>query len=185
MSDQNRDQDTSEYETLGTMLQRIRVEQGIELEELAGETRISLSNLRAMEQDNFLSLPADAFARGFYAQYAGILNLEPDEVVGRFLMERGTMSRSDSIYMSPPPGKLSSEVSNLARPSGVSVMSTIGYILLLISVIIAGICWYLSINPATYLSEKLRGVEQTEQTQLSSHQQPSPPSLENEQKPGE
>ena len=183
MSEQKPDQDTTEYETLGAMLQRVRVEQGIELEELSGETRISLSNLKAIEQDDFLSLPADAFAKGFYAQYAEILNLEPDEVVGRFLMERGTINRSDTTQITPPPGKLSSEVSSLARPSGVSIMSTIGYILLLITVIIGGICWYLSINPATYLSEKLRGVEQTEMSE--EHQSSPDPSFENERKPGD
>lgn len=167
MEETSKTQSTERFESLGALLHRTRIERGIELEQIIEETKISGSNLRAMESDNFHILPADAFARGFYAHYARALQLNPDEIVARFLMERNAHpsgSRKNSRSVAAPPGSQAKRVSSMAEPTGVSPISTLGFVLLLLIIIAGGICWYLSINPAAYLSEMLRGVQHVEDT---------------------
>lgn len=148
-----------EAESLGQFLKRTRTEQGYELQYICEETRISNSNLKAMEADDFGALPADAFTRGFYAIYARLLKLDPDEIVARFKAERGVNHRKNVTNSYHPPHIAAQQVSNMAEPSMGSPLSTIGYILLLLIILSGGICWYFNINPATFLSEKLRGFQ--------------------------
>ena len=154
-----------EHETLGQFLRNTRVARAIDLNQIAEETRISGSNLRAMEADDYTTLPADAFARGFYALYAKALHLDPDEVVERFFLERdGRPSplKQAAHKNAPLPGNMARQVSSMAEPVKTSPMSSLGFILLLLIIITGGICLYFSINPATYISEKLRQFQQVE-----------------------
>lgn len=167
-----------EHESLGQFLRNTRVARAIDLNQVSEETRISGSNLRAMEADDFGALPADAFARGFYALYAKALQLDPEKIVARFLMERG--SRPSSIKQAASqtktlPGRMAHQVSSMAEPAKSSPMSSIGFILLLLILLAGGICLYLSINPATYLSEKLRQLQHIEA------ESPAPSSSQTEQ----
>lgn len=66
-------------ETTGQFLKRSREKKGISLEEAAQETRIRLSYLKALEEDDLNNLPGSAYTRGFlhnYAQFLGIEELE-------------------------------------------------------------------------------------------------------------
>lgn len=152
-------------ESLGQYLKNTRTAKGYDLEKICTETRISRSNLRAMESDEYEALPADAFAKGFYNIYAQILGLNPEEIVTRFLAERGStpQGNKEAIH-NPPARKAQKQVGNMAEPSGVSPLSTFGFALLLLIIIGAGVCWYLNINPAAFISEKLRGLQETETT---------------------
>ena len=154
-----------ENESIGQFLQRTRIARGFEFEQIVEETRISASNLKAIESDDFAALPADAFSRGFYTIYAKKLLLDPEEVIARYRSERGINpnKRGGTISHNPPGHKAAQQVSNMAEPSAVSPLSTLGYLLLMLIILAGGLCWYLDINPATYLSEKLRSL-QTEQT---------------------
>lgn len=152
-------------ESLGQFLQRTRISLGLDLEHIVEETRISGSNLKAMEADDYGALPADAFSRGFYTLYARKLKLDPGEIVARYRIERGVNpKRGSAIAHNPPAHKAAKQVSNMAEPSAVSPLSTIGYVLLMLIILAGGLCWYFNINPATYLSEQLRSF-QTEQPQ--------------------
>jgi len=155
-----------ENESLGQFLQRTRIARGFEFEQIVEETRISASNLKAIESDDFAALPADAFSRGFYTIYARKLLLDPEEVITRYRSERGINpnKRGGTISHNPPGHKAAQQVSNMAEPSAVSPLSTLGYLLLMLIILAGGLCWYFDINPATYLSEKLRSF-QTEQSQ--------------------
>lgn len=152
-----------ETETLGQFLKRTRISQGFDLEQIAEDTRISFSNLKAMEADEYTALPAEVFCRGFYTIYAKKLRLDPNEVVSRYRTERGLHPlKDDSISHNPPAHKAAQQVSNMAEPSFSSPISTIGYVLLLLIILTGGICWYLDINPATFISEKLRSLQNEE-----------------------
>ncbi|MBW1678698.1 MAG: helix-turn-helix domain-containing protein [Deltaproteobacteria bacterium] len=62
-------------ESLGERLRKGREEKNISLEEVARTTKISKSVLRALENDQYNSLPAPVFVRGFirfYSRYAGL-----------------------------------------------------------------------------------------------------------------
>ncbi|WP_136806621.1 helix-turn-helix domain-containing protein [Desulfosediminicola flagellatus] len=151
----------TEPESLGQFLRKTRIELGFDLEQICEETKISASNLKAIEGDSYGSLPADAFARGFYSLYARALKLNSDEIVKRFLTERGSLQRKNSLTShNPPAHKAAQEISNMAEPSGASPMSTIGLALLLLILLTGGVCWYFDINPATFISEKIRSIEQ-------------------------
>lgn len=156
-----------ETETLGQFLKSTRVAQGFDLAEIVEETRISASNLKAMEADDYAALPADAFSRGFYTIYARKLQLDPETVLARFRAERGLNPRKGTMVAhNPPAHKAAQQVSNMAEPSAVSPLSTIGYVLLMLIILAGGLCWYFGINPATYISEQLRSLQSTEtQTQ--------------------
>lgn len=174
-----------EHESLGQFLRNTRVSRAIELKQITEETRISGSNLRAMEADDFGALPADAFTRGFYALYAKALQLDPDEVVARFLMERGSepVQLRQASSQTPLPGRMARQVSSMAEPANSSPMSNIGFILLVLIIFAGGICIYLSINPAAYLSEKLRQLQHVETESPSAASETSLPQPENTNRP--
>jgi len=154
-----------ETESLGQFLKHTRIDRGLDLEQIAEDTRISASNLRAMEADEYSALPADAFSRGFYILYAKTLQLDPESIVARYRSERGLHPRKGAVVKhNPPAHKAAQQLSNMAEPSAVSPLSTIGYIVLLLIILAGGLCWYFNINPATYISEKLRAFQGEEST---------------------
>jgi len=165
-------------ESLGQFLKNARENQGYDFDTICTETRISRSNLQAMESDDYDSLPADAFARGFYNIYARVVGLDPEEIIARFLAERGSTPQGNGqAIQNPPARKAQKQVGNMAEPSGVSPLSTIGFALLLLIIIGAGVCWHFNINPATFISEKLRSLQETETTETL----PSPEEGEKEE----
>ncbi len=66
----------------GIHLKNIREMKGITLDEISQKTRIRVSYLKALEEENFDQLPAEVFSRGFLKAYAKYIGLDP-EVVGR------------------------------------------------------------------------------------------------------
>lgn len=162
---QSQENQEQEHESLGQFLRNTRIDRAIDLQQISEETRISGSNLRAMEADDFGALPADAFARGFYTLYAQALQLDPEEIVARFLEERASKPahlQQTASHNAPLPGRMARQVSSMAEPTSSSPMTSIGFILLLLIILAGGLCIYFSINPATYLSEKLRQLQQVE-----------------------
>ncbi|MDX8392900.1 MAG: helix-turn-helix domain-containing protein, partial [Mariprofundaceae bacterium] len=65
----------------GTMLREVREYRGLSLHDLAGHTRISMSYLKAIEAENDTCLPEVAYLKGYLAQYAAEIGLEPHRVV--------------------------------------------------------------------------------------------------------
>jgi cytoskeleton protein RodZ len=70
--------------TVGRYLHEERERKKISLETVARETRITLANLEALERDDFKSISAPFFVRGFLRTYASHLGLDPQEVIGRY-----------------------------------------------------------------------------------------------------
>src|SRR4029078_4613568 len=54
----------AETEFTGRLIAKVRESQGIEVEEIAEHTKISLAHLRAIEAEDFKSLPALVYTRG-------------------------------------------------------------------------------------------------------------------------
>ena len=59
--------------------------QGIEIDEIARRTKISAAHLRAIEAEDFSSLPALVYTRGFVQQVARYLGLDPSQVSRTYL----------------------------------------------------------------------------------------------------
>ncbi len=149
----------TEYTTLGDLLRQTRIKQGLNLEQISNETKITVSNLKAIEDDDFNSLPAEAFVRGFYTLYANALSLAPEEVLRIYTQEKARQPNTRGGKSAPPPSKLADKVSNMAERSTVTPVSCSGVIIFFLLLIGAFVCWYFSWNPATFLSEKLRGFQ--------------------------
>jgi flagellar biosynthesis protein FlhG len=75
----------AETEFTGALLRKVRESLGTDLEEIASRTKISLPYLRAIENEDFASLPAFVYARGFVHEVARCLNLDPTQVTRTYL----------------------------------------------------------------------------------------------------
>jgi cytoskeletal protein RodZ len=152
--------------SLGDLLRETRIKLGLDLEAVAEGTRISPKNLRAIEESNFAALPAEVFTRGFYTLYAKCLALDPAEVLEMYGRERKKLPK-DSSSNTPPPYRLAQNMKNLADPPSSLPFAYLGFMLLLILIFGAFLCWYFSWNPASYLSMKLRSLDTAGQVELA------------------
>lgn len=89
--------------TVGQNLQRKREAKSIPLQHVAEVTRITLSNLQAMERDEFYRLPAEPFARGFLRNYAKVVELDPEEVIAAYRCQTEANKRQVLGEGSAPP----------------------------------------------------------------------------------
>jgi flagellar biosynthesis protein FlhG len=72
-------------EFTGTLLRKVRESQGIELAEISARTKIGRSHLSALEDERFADLPAVVYVRGFLAELAKFLKLDPAQVQKTYL----------------------------------------------------------------------------------------------------
>lgn len=75
----------AETEFSGRLLSKVRESRGIELEDIAKATKISLSHLKAIEADAFADLPALVYTRGFVQEFAKYLKLDAAQVTKTYL----------------------------------------------------------------------------------------------------
>lgn len=164
---------------LGEFLRETRIKLGLDLEAIAEGTRISPKNLLAIEESNFAALPAEVFTRGFYTIYAKCLSLDPAKILEMYGQERRNLPK-ESHYKTPPPNRLAQNMKNLAAPPSSLPFAYFGFSLLLLLLFGAFLCWYFSWNPASYLSFKLRSLDETQQvlqTKTDGNQAKVPQSL--------
>jgi hypothetical protein len=69
----------------GHFLREIRKERGIELVDISNRAKISISYLRAIEQEKFDELPPPVYIRGFVTEYAKYLKIDPNRAVSDFM----------------------------------------------------------------------------------------------------
>lgn len=74
-----------EQDFRGSFLKRIREYKGISIEELSDFTKISKTYLSCIESEEFDSLPAPAYLRGFITQFAKALKLPHDKVASGYM----------------------------------------------------------------------------------------------------
>ncbi len=68
-------------QTPGALLSRAREEAGLTLADVAARSRVPVSALSAIDDDEYDRLPAVTYARGFLRLYAREVGLDPDAVV--------------------------------------------------------------------------------------------------------
>jgi cytoskeletal protein RodZ len=69
---------------LGDVLRSERVRRGLTLGEIASATRIAEHHIKAIEKEDFHSLPAGVYRSSFLRQYARVLGLDENEIVRSF-----------------------------------------------------------------------------------------------------
>ena len=156
------DSGTVEYDvqnsTIGVRLQLLREQKGLSIQKVSDETRISSSNLKAIEGEYFDQLPADTFIRGLITIYGNFLGIDGVETARIFLQER---DQSQPRGKRNRPGKTSDSLSpkKLAEPSHVSSATIATILLLLIVVSFSVFCLYTGWNPFAYFLD--RGAQPT------------------------
>jgi flagellar biosynthesis protein FlhG len=75
----------AETEFTGRLLTKVREAMGVELSDIARETKISVSHLAAIELEAFDELPALVYTRGFVQQFAKFLKLDSTQVTKTYL----------------------------------------------------------------------------------------------------
>jgi cytoskeleton protein RodZ len=89
--------------TVGQNLQRKREAKSIPLQHVAEVTRITLSNLQALERDEFYRLPSEPFARGFLRNYAKVVDLDPEEIIAAYRSQTEANKRQVLAEAPAPP----------------------------------------------------------------------------------
>jgi cytoskeleton protein RodZ len=69
---------------VGQLLQEARQQKGVSLEQVEEATRIRQKFLKALEEENYTALPAEAYVKGFLRNYALYLGLDPEEVLALY-----------------------------------------------------------------------------------------------------
>ena len=83
----------------GARLRRARLRNGVELDEIAGVTKVNPTYLRFIEEERFEDLPAAVYVRGFVMGYASCIGLDPSRVAKSY------MRRFQDAPENPRPGR--------------------------------------------------------------------------------
>ena len=89
---QDFDAEDSEFD--GSTLRRARLRAGVDLEEISEITKVSMTNLKNIEDQNFEDLPANVYIRGFVMAYATTIGLDATQVAADY-MTRVEVSRAE------------------------------------------------------------------------------------------
>ena len=79
------DLDEGEGEFDGERLRRVRLQRGLELEQIANVTKINPTYLRFIEEEHFDDLPAAVYVRGFVMGYASCVGLDGIRVAKSYM----------------------------------------------------------------------------------------------------
>jgi flagellar biosynthesis protein FlhG len=85
----------------GSLLRKVRESHGIDLDDISRRTKISMVQLRAIEDEDFAALPAFVYLRGFVQEIAKFLKLDPTQVARTYLRRysewRAESNQQDSV----------------------------------------------------------------------------------------
>jgi curved DNA-binding protein CbpA len=94
-------EDLSDGELDGAALRRARTRRGLDLEQIAGVTKINPMYLRCLEEERFEDLPSPVYVRGFLVSYLRCCGIDPASAVPGFMARYETI-RSAGKKARPP-----------------------------------------------------------------------------------
>ncbi len=71
----------------GSRMRRAREQRGVSLRQIADATKISVSQLEALERNDISRLPGGIFSRAFVRSYAAEVGVDPEQTVRDFLSQ--------------------------------------------------------------------------------------------------
>jgi len=83
-------------ETVGAYLRQMRLQRNIGLEEVSGDTGITVSVLEALENEDREQLPAEVYVKAFYKKYAEYLGLNPEEIDAKYRQQAPNPGKRDN-----------------------------------------------------------------------------------------
>lgn len=123
--------------SVGQLLRTRRLERGLEVRDIAAETKIPARFLNAIEDDQHEKLPALPFAVGFVRNYAKMLGLQPEMVCAQFKAETSRLTPAEQVYFPEP-------LDESRIPSKLLVLGGIA-----LAVVVVGLWWgWTSFRPA-------------------------------------
>jgi flagellar biosynthesis protein FlhG len=88
----------------GARLRRSRLRHGLEIDDVARQTKVNPTYLRFIEEDRFEELPARVYVRGFVMSFAGAVGLDPDAVARSYLQRFDDARPQQRRWFSPSRG---------------------------------------------------------------------------------
>ncbi len=79
----------------GSDLIKLRKAVGVELSEIDVVTKISVSVLKSIEEDQFENLPSDIYLKNFLKSYAEVLQIDSQKIVDGYLENISHFQKSD------------------------------------------------------------------------------------------
>src|SRR5436190_21052561 len=71
----------------GSRMRQVREQRGISLRQIADHTKISVSQMEALERNDISRLPGGIFSRAFVRSYAAEIGADPEQTVRDFLSQ--------------------------------------------------------------------------------------------------
>ena len=71
----------------GSRMRHAREQRGVSLRQIADSTKISVSQLEALERNDISRLPGGIFSRAFVRSYAAEVGVDPEQTVRDFLSQ--------------------------------------------------------------------------------------------------
>lgn len=87
--------------TIGEILTVARREQGLSANDISRITKIELKYIKALEKDDFDSLPSATFVKGFIRNYARVIGRSPDEMIAVFRRDFSHKTKAPKTTISP------------------------------------------------------------------------------------
>lgn len=141
----------------GKILCDTRQQLGFSPEEVAEMLNLSTSQIHALENDDFTSLPGSTYVRGYLRSYAQVLELSPDDILAAYANVNGTPHTTRLATLSPEP-----EVTLKDRPVRFATFLVVGLLVVL------AIVWWQgrSYTPSTSVDADIADVSSPEQDLL-------------------
>ena len=113
-------------ETPGMILKREREVKGLSLKGISEVTRIPVSALEAIENNDFDSFPAEVFVKGFVRNYARELMISTDEVMHAYDAMRGQKPRVHAVEVVPAVSEAVAPVRETEHDAKSSLVFSVG-----------------------------------------------------------
>lgn len=104
--------------SLGTQLRNAREAKGVSLHDLAEITRIKTQQIQGLERDDFSTIPAPMYGKGFIRLIAPELGLDPAPLIRQYEAQLSTQPPAPGVRTAPPvkeqkPGKKGSLIGSV------------------------------------------------------------------------
>jgi cytoskeleton protein RodZ len=154
----------------GAKLRVAREGKGMSLEQVAKETLLTSRYLKALEADDYDTLPGTTFVRGYLRRYAGVVGVSADELVAEFdvIWQARTAAAAlvadEKPRVAHKPAAYSSSASSrrtfftrTARQFPLATLLSWGSVLLLLALLLGSLFWNDSttVSPAQETSETI------------------------------
>jgi cytoskeletal protein RodZ len=141
-------------ESVGRRLQQARLARNLEIEEAAEITKIRPERIIDLEADDYTLFPNLTYAKSFLAKYAKFLEIDIQDELDGFQVERSISLDAYQYLSSQPQPKRTAEARRIT-PKGFRVPPVVVAILLLIVLVGVPLFSYLALNVPRVAGERL------------------------------